>query len=377
MDQNSLYLESPVSTILHSKAIKLGLPVAATFELTPRCNFNCKMCYIHSDESGQKEKELDCERWIEIAEHARDMGVLNILLTGGEPLLRLDFQRLYLSLSQMGFVISMNTNGSLINDELFEMFKEYPPFRVNISLYGGSEETYSDLCGTKKFKTVVSNIKRLKELGISVVLNSTITPYNGDDLENIEALSRELDCNIKTAPYMYPPMRKDSSCIGENTGRYSPKEAAKMRVMYDELHFGHDVFIKRCRSATEKIEKLRKIKINKEFTEGFPLFCRAGRSTFWIDWRGNMLPCGMFGNKGVSLNDHSVEEAWSIIREETKKIHLPVKCRTCAVSPICNICAAVALTETGRFDGVPEYVCEMTEETARLMKERLEKENGV
>ena len=57
------------------------------------------------------------------------------------------------------------------------------------------------------------------------------------------------------------------------------------------------------------------------------------------------------------------QNAWEQIRAETRKLRMPAKCGNCPKRGACPVCAAVCVTETGRFDGVPEYVCAMTEAT--------------
>ena len=82
--------EPYISTYLHQKGRRLGLPIAGNFELTARCNFNCPMCYVHMTEEQVKEngKELTAQQWLDIARAARDKGMIFVLLTGGEPLVR-------------------------------------------------------------------------------------------------------------------------------------------------------------------------------------------------------------------------------------------------------------------------------------------------
>lgn len=92
MENNSA--EPRLSSYLHAKACRAGTPLAGNFELTPRCNFNCKMCYVHLSEAEQKRRgaELSADEWLSIAETARSEGMLFLLLTGGEPLIRPDFR---------------------------------------------------------------------------------------------------------------------------------------------------------------------------------------------------------------------------------------------------------------------------------------------
>lgn len=82
MENNSA--EPRLSSYLHAKACRAGTPLAGNFELTPRCNFNCKMCYVHLSEAEQKRRgaELSADEWLSIAETARSEGMLFLLLHG-------------------------------------------------------------------------------------------------------------------------------------------------------------------------------------------------------------------------------------------------------------------------------------------------------
>lgn len=76
------------------EARKHAIPLSGTFELTPRCNFNCKMCYVHlaADRIPLFGKELTAAEWIRVAEEARDAGMLQLCITGGEPILHPEFE---------------------------------------------------------------------------------------------------------------------------------------------------------------------------------------------------------------------------------------------------------------------------------------------
>ena len=200
------------STYIHQKGARLGLPVTGTFELTPRCNFNCNMCYVHQTETQAAQggrRELTTAEWLAIAEEARKAGMVFLLLTGGEPLLRPDFPELLHALKNMGFLVSVNSNGSLLRGELLEAVKRDPPLRFNITLYGGSNATYERLCGRAMFQEVVDNLRALKDAGIPVRLNVSVTPDNKDDVPEIFRLARELGLHAKASTYMYPPVRLD------------------------------------------------------------------------------------------------------------------------------------------------------------------------
>lgn len=70
--------------MLALRAAAMHVPFAGTFELTPVCNMNCRMCYIHTSPKTMESQGriLTAEEWIKIASEARDNGLLYLLLTG-------------------------------------------------------------------------------------------------------------------------------------------------------------------------------------------------------------------------------------------------------------------------------------------------------
>ena len=160
-------VEPALSTHLHQLGRIHGLPIGGTFELTARCNFNCPMCYVHlqQDDIDARGRELTAQQWIDLGRQAKDAGMMFLLLTGGEPFVRKDFFEIYDALKQMGLMISINSNGSMLKGEVLRRLLENPPHRINISLYGGSNETYKGMCGLNAFDTVVENIRALRQAG--------------------------------------------------------------------------------------------------------------------------------------------------------------------------------------------------------------------
>ena len=80
----------PLTDYLYAKACKMRIPLNGTFELSPVCNLACKMCYVRKTQKEVMESSrgiLKLDDWRKIAIEARKAGMLEILLTGGEPLL--------------------------------------------------------------------------------------------------------------------------------------------------------------------------------------------------------------------------------------------------------------------------------------------------
>ena len=369
---NKAEVEPQISAYLHYKSKEQGIPLSGTFELTSRCNFNCKMCYIHNSECNHGAAELPAEWWIQVGKEAAQQGMLFLLLTGGEPLARPDFSYIYTELKKLGLLISINTNGSLLKGEIAELFRKDPPTRLNVSLYGTSDDAYERFTGLRAFSTVVENIKRMDSYGIDVKLNCSLTPDNQAEMEQIFNLAQELDLHIKTTSYMYPQIRTGAS-VGENQCRMTAEEAAACRVGWSKLRYDEEEFLLRAKGMEKGISMFPMDCPEEREAEG--VRCRAGSSSFWLNYEGMMSMCGMI-DKGFDVKTLGFTDAWNQVREFTAKVTLPKDCSNCQYRHFCHVCAAVAYTETGDFSNRPDYVCRMCKEVARLTRlerERLEK----
>ena len=221
-------VEPQVTEYLHKKASRLGVPLSGSFELTPVCNMACKMCYVRMTKQEQEAcgPLRTAEEWIELGRQAKEQGMLYLLLTGGEPFLRKDFRKIFQTLHRMGLILSINSNGTLIDEETIEWLKETPPTRINITLYGASNATYERLCGNPKGYTQATKaIRLLREAGISVKINCSLTPYNAADAEGIFTFANSEKLVVQSTSYMFPPLRRDETMVGKND-RFPPEEAS-------------------------------------------------------------------------------------------------------------------------------------------------------
>ena len=170
------------------KAFAEGIPISGTFELTPRCNFNCKMCYVHlqPEEIPQNGVELTATEWLRIAEEAKEAGTTWLCITGGEPLLHPEFPLIWERLTEMGFFLTLQTNASLIRGKMLDLLDRCPPRQAKVTLYGSDDEVYQAVCGVENgFTQVNEGIHNLMSVGIPVTLVSTIIRQNQDDAKRM------------------------------------------------------------------------------------------------------------------------------------------------------------------------------------------------
>ena len=369
-------VEASLTNYLHTKAAHNGMPLNGTFELTPCCNMACKMCYVRKTKAEQEAiaSLRTAEEWLELGEKAKNQGMLYLLLTGGEPFVRSDFREILSGLHKMGLIISINSNGTMIDEQTIEWLKETPPARFNITLYGASNATYERLCGNPNgFTQTVKAIQLLKEAGFLVKLNCSVTPDNVEDLKDIFAFANQEGLVVQATSYMFPPLRRDVTKVGRNE-RFSPEEAAYQMARIAAFTNGEEGFLERMKQKAPLELKADIVEDCPEIGEGDGIRCRAGKCSFWITWDGKMLPCGMFPSEGaVNVFEMGFEHAWRQVHEEALAIRLPVKCATCELRNQCKACAAMVVTETGGFHKVPEYRCQMSQQYLAQCK-RLEYE---
>ena len=352
-----------IEKILTREAFFKKKPISVTIELLPLCNMNCDMCYIRLSNQEMKNEGslLTLNEWLTIAKQLKDFGVLFLLITGGEPLMYPHFKELYMELKKLGFIITLNTNGTLINDHWINFFKKYKPRRINITLYGSSNETYNKLCHySDGFTQTINNITKLIQNNLPLKINGSIVKYNMNELDQLYAICKEYNVPIHVDTYMIPSLKQ--SLLKNNIGtRLSPVEMAntEIKVLQNELSdLDYITYIKN--TVTE---------LNKQTTYPNGISCQAGNTSFAINWKGFMTPC--ISMKGIEANlvEISLNDAWNYISTKSKELQLNGKCSTCKYRVICKTCVATAYLETNKYDEIPSYLCEYSKAYAKLLQE--------
>jgi len=362
---------STIERMLMNNAKENGIPINGSIELTPLCNMNCDMCYVRmsKDEMEAQGRLRTAEEWLEIGAQMKDAGVLFLLLTGGEPLVYPQFREVYLGLKQMGMILTINTNGTLIDEEWADFFQKHKPRRINITLYGESHETYQKLCHYEEgFDRTMEAVRFLTERGIDVKIGGSATKANANHIAEIIACGDQLGVAVRVDTYMMPAERERNQPYNLQS-RLDPEAAAQVRIMALKKEMPAGTFKQYVLQTMDMVEKFV------PSTEPRCVTCYAGNCSFTLNWQGNMRPCVVLSEPSVSVFDAGFAAAWQQIRETVGNIRLNLKCSQCRLSALCRTCAASALLETGSFDGVPEYMCHYAEESYRLIKLEAEKLN--
>lgn len=349
-------------------------PANGSIELLPLCNMNCDMCYVRLSrrEMEAQGRLRTAEEWLEVGRQMKEAGVLFLLLTGGEPFLYPEFRKVYLGLRQMGMILTINTNGTLIDEDLAAFFGKYKPRRVNITLYGADDGAYERLCHYPGgYAKTLRGIRLLREQGVDVKVGGSLTPANQKDLDRLLDLEQELGVPVRVDTYMLPAVR-ERSLPYDPRSRLEPEAAAEARIHALKREMGPELFPQYVLQAVEQADRPEQGK-----EAPVQMACMAGRCSFTINWQGEMRPCVILNKPAFSVFELGFEEAWKRMVEETGKIRLNSKCSVCRARHLCRTCAASALLEAGSFEALPEYMCRYAEESLRLLrKERERMENG-
>ena len=324
---------SPVSNKLLNKATQLKTPVDGTFELTGDCIFNCKMCYVHN--CGKRSLEMEtvgAEKWEKLFSQCVDNGLLFCLLTGGEPLLHKEFDRIYTSLKSKNVIITVNTNGYLLNAQRLEFFKALPPQRFNISLYGVTDGTYEMLCGVKNgFSVVDKNIKEIRRCGINMRLNATITKTNRGEVFDIIRYADENGLHIRPTTYIFGT---EQNAVDE---RLPAEEAAALTAEIFAKTHTPEQLKGMCADYEIKLEAGKK---NKPRESSFPgIVCHAGKCAYWVHSDGKMSICGMLpADNAENVFEKDFLSVWTQAVKATEEIKSNPVCNACDYRYICRKC---------------------------------------
>lgn len=319
-------------------------PYIATFELLPNCNFSCIHCYLGVHR--QNNSMLSLEQIKHVLKELQCAGVLQLALTGGECTLRKDFIEIYKYAKELGFVLTVFTNASNITDEILLAFKEYPPFSVEISLYGASEETYEAVTGRRMFATVMSNIERLYQNGIHFSLKTPLIRQNSQDKPALEEIARRYGLDLRVSFAMSPTIDQEL---------YPVDFAIDLKTRF-EHEINNSIGVETGLDEADIYNPWGEKMDCGEFVPQF--ICNPGVSDVFVDYEGNVCPCIAYRNKGRSVFNEPIEEIWKSFHYLKEIPANPnCKCIRCQSRYFCTICIAEQESLFGDVCHTPKDVC--------------------
>jgi len=316
IEKDMNYLDS-----LKSIAIKNRSLFQVEIDVTKKCNANCFFCY-QGDTHIDKD-EITFEEIKSLLKELKKLGTYYIGYSGGEPYARKDFAKIVECSKDLGFRVSIITNGHLMTlsdiDNLYRIGVE----RLTFSFHSTKRHIYNKHFGLKKgsnlYEKTVENIEYAKKIGLSVGIATTVTKYNIDDIndlliyfERIGIGKEQINLNLLLEG-------------NQNIGNYRPTK--------------------------EQLYRNSKYFVEKENRNGF--LCSAGIISCSIDSQGDVYPCTFFNTPVGNIKNTSLKEIWEtshylqILRSiDDSKFS---KCSDCEVKSSCNPCFVSNLNESGNI----------------------------
>jgi MoaA/NifB/PqqE/SkfB family radical SAM enzyme len=207
----------------------------ASYELNLGCNYDCEHCYL-----GLKKFEglswSDREQLLTIM---RDAGVLWLQLTGGEPLIDKLFSDVYRLAFELGMMLSISSNGSrLHNPSILELLSTLRPYRLTISVYGATAESYDGLTRRRgSFDKFLKGITAANEASLPMNLNLIVTKTNAHEVEAMKALAEDFGLPYHVFSNMSPTIYGGAESLPAQSQEYLRK-----RTPFTGCSAGHTFF---------------------------------------------------------------------------------------------------------------------------------------
>ncbi len=335
--------------------VRARVPLSGSWELTYRCNLRCGHCWVNLpvDDRAARARELRLDEIQHITDQIVEAGCLWMLLTGGEVFVRPDFTAVYRHMQAQGLSLILYSNGTTITERVADFLAEWPPKRVEISLYGVTRGTYEAVTGVPALERCLAGIRRLLDRKIKVKLKSVVTTDNVDEFLTIRDFVRR---ELGLREFRYDPninYRKVEGREGMAPVRYRvpPERIVEIDAAMDDDSDDLRRFYQ---------ERTGPVSSQYVFT------CGAGMNSFHIDPYGKLSTCMMVPSHTYDLRCGSFREGWehyfpSVIGARRER---GSRCDTCAIASACDNCPGWSVLEHGEFEHPNDYLCELNHRRA-------------
>ena len=326
---------------LRARAFFKAIPLTVHLELTKRCNLRCIHCYV----AGRRD-ELTAERLAALFDELAAEGTLGVALTGGELALREDWLDIARAARRSGMIISMQTNGTLLDDDDVLAIADLKPASVAVSLYGGTAAAHDAVTGVEgSFARTVTTMRRLIASGVRVRIGSVLMHETLDEYRQIIDLANEMDCAFTFDPTVAPRTDGAGDVLEHRAGIEQLKRFYLDETMMADTREG--------RLAMRPDEPPQRTAVN----------CTAGFTTAFIDAGGDVYPCIGFLPAFGNLCETPFREVWrgEVAQAHRRAMARPLEqCNACDLVDYCvNRCARLAAVEDGDLSGPSTRACEL------------------
>ncbi len=336
-------------------------------ELTERCNNKCIHCYINQPEDDQDllSQEMTTAEVKNILDQAAELGCLTVRYTGGEPLLRPDFQEIYLYTRRLGIKVTLLTNATLISQKHIDLFTKYPPGEpVEVTLYGMSPKTYEKVSLVKgSFTAAMNGINQLVRNNIPLALRGIWLSAHQNETEEFQNFAKSISADGQSGS-----LSLNFNLRGRRDNLEKNQRIAKLRA-----------------TPQETLEVLTKNK--EDYLHGKKLFipkfmhpggeelfnCGCGKGGT-VDAYGRLQPCLLLRDPDLTydLRKGNIKDALrnyfpKALKHKSENPQYIKQCSVCFLQGLCEQCPAWSWMESGTLDSPVTYLCAVAHKQAEYL----------
>jgi radical SAM protein with 4Fe4S-binding SPASM domain len=344
------------SLALHKRARGGRLPINATLEVTHRCPLECAHCYnnLPVGDREARARELSTDELRRIIDELADAGGLWLLFTGGEIFARRDFLDIYKHAKSRGFLVTLFTNGTQITEAIADTLAEWPPFSIEITLYGRTRETYERLTGVPgSFERCMRGIRLLKERRLPLALKTVATTINRHEIADMQRFAEEeLGVSFKFDGMINARIDCSHSPLSV---RLTPAELVQLDLEDPARHEAWGKLVHERPPAPPPAPSVTP-------EGGDTLYhCGGGVNAFAIDPEGKMNICVLSQQDSYDLRAGTFAQGWNEFLGKTRArpATRETKCTSCGIRQLCSTCAATSELEHGDAETPVDYFCEV------------------
>ena len=345
-------------------------PRSVTVEITARCNLRCRYCYFFNNPVVEY-RDLPADEWLKFFDELGSLGVMEVILAGGEPFIREDLRLLIDGIVRNRMRFAFLSNGGLISDETATFLAgtgrcDY----VQVSVDGSCAEVHDSCRGKGSFDAAIRGIRTLQRHGVGVAVRATIHRSNVHDLENIaHFLLDELglpDFGTNAAGYM-------GSCRG-NADDVLLNIVERKEAMATLLRLAAKYDGRISANAGPLADGRMWHRMEEARVQNAPAFNNGGHLTacgctfskIAVRADGVIIPCSMLAHLELGrINHDSLAEIWNnspVLNQLRNRHTIPLSgfefCAGCSYIPYCTgNCPGLAYALTGIVDHPSPDAC--------------------
>jgi radical SAM protein with 4Fe4S-binding SPASM domain len=268
-----------------------------------------------------------------------EAGVLWLCLTGGEPLARPDFLKIYRYAKKKGFIITILTSLFSLNPNIVNALKEDPPFSIVVTLKAGTKITYEKITQRGgSFEKVMTNLDKTLKEKLPLKIRVKVIKENIQEVDKIKRLVESKGLKLELSATIIPRLNKDPTPC-----QYRPSVEDFRNLDLLEEYCGQE-----------------KVPYGRLF------MCGAGNYDWPVDPHGRLFLCTNVRQPSYDLLNGNLREGMLFLSRyaKSRKFSTDSKCKYCAIRYLCYWCPGRAALEMGNEDEPIPYFCELAHAAA-------------